>query len=109
MSASIPEKTALKLDEIFSEYGNDFDLSSSEGRQSLKEYLINKFKSGNLTINDGLILGFFNEGFSEKSAEIEFNKSSFIDSNEKENFKNKIQSYLKIGEDGANPTSSVKK
>ena len=107
MSASIPEKTALKLDEIFSEYGNDFDLSSSEGRQSLKEHLINKFKSGNLTINDGLILGFFNEGFSQKSAEIKFNKSSFIDSNEKENFKNKIQSYLKIGEDGANPTSSV--
>ena len=55
MSASIPEKTALKLDEIFSEFGNDFDLSSSEGRQSLKEHLINKFKSGNLTINDGLI------------------------------------------------------
>ena len=99
MKNDISENTAIKLIEIFSKYEDDFDLSTRKGRESLYKHLIEKFKTGDVSIRDGAILGFFNEGFSEESPKIIFNKKSFVDSEvERKRIQSKIESYLKIGE-----------
>ena len=106
MQESINKNVALKLIEIFSEYEDDFDLSTVEGRQSLEKHLVNKLKTGNISIKDGIVLGFFNEGFTEESPEIKFKDTkSFVENKtERERIKSKIEYYLKIGE-SVDPTT----
>ena len=115
MLSNIPENTAKNLIEIFSEYEDKFDLSTDKGRTSLENHLIEKFKTGNLSIKDGVILGIFNDSFSQKQPKVIFKeaKKGFVDphpeetSSKRQAVQNKITNYLKIGGNKSTGVSAI--